>query len=76
VSIGTDGFATAAIAHGAGFTPTVVICQYGNATGSLYGDIVVDQITSTTFRARMFGLDGATPASTVTGQPIMFFCGE
>jgi hypothetical protein len=76
VSIGTDGFVTAAIAHGAGFTPTVVICQYGNATGSVYGDIVVDQITSTTFRARMFGLDGATPASTVTGQPIMFFCGE
>ena len=77
VSVDTDASGFATVTHGAGFTPTAVMCQYANASGSLYGDVVVDQITATTFRVRLAGLNGAQPGgSGVTNQPIMFFCGE
>lgn len=76
VDIGTDGYVTAPIAHGAGFAPSVILAQSVQTTGALYGDIVVDSFTATTFRARMFGLNGAAPATAVSGYPIQFFCGE
>jgi hypothetical protein len=77
VDIGADGFVVAdgnAIAHGAGFTPRIVDVIYKGTTGSLFGDIVTDTYTSTTFRCRMFGLNGATFAA--TGLSIGFICYE
>lgn len=74
VSVGADSYDTGDVAHGAGFTPTVVTVQFARTTGQLLGDIVVDNITATTFRLRMFGLDGTQLAA--TGLPIMYFCGE
>jgi hypothetical protein len=76
VSITASTGYSADITHGAGFTPTAVSIQFGRTTGSLYGDIVVDNIDSDSFRLRMFGLDGSAPTADVSGLPIMYLCGE
>lgn len=74
-TINTDGSGFATITHGAGFTPTVVLVQYARDTGTLYPNLVVGSLTSTTFRVRVLDSSESAAAS-ITGLPITYFCGE
>jgi hypothetical protein len=74
-TVDTDASAFATVTHGAGFVPTVVLPQLDRATGELYTDVAVDNITATTFRIRISGSDGTSGANK-TDVPYMFFLGE
>lgn len=61
-----SGFST--ITHGLGYTPSVIIVQPESPiTGSpIFGQVVVDSLTSTTFRVRCLSSTGAAITTSVT----------
>lgn len=64
-----DGNGYATVTHGCGFTPTVVLA---NAQSGY--QMVVDNITSTTFRVRFLQADGTVYAGATS--LVAYFCGE
>ena len=75
VTVNTDASGFATVNHDAGFTPSIVFCQLGRATGGLYTDIVSDGYTSTQVRVRVNSTDG-TIAASIAGIPVFLLCLE
>lgn len=74
-TVTTDASGFAVITHGAGFTPTVVMCNLGRTTGSLYDVTRTSTYTATQFTVRVLDNAGASVASTGS-IPVTYFCGE
>lgn len=74
-TVTTDATGFATVTHGAGFTPTVVLCNLGRTSGALYDVTRTSNYTSTQFTIRVLDNAGATVNST-SSIPVTFFCGE